>query len=574
LFAPPHDFVTFLYLFVMFRSKQNILHSGLLTLVGAFPIALFLSDFVEGSWSLHCWNAVIAAGIIFLIVRKKTFQIKFNIKTFVIIWLLSIFHQTVIWGIKTFPLDDPQLIILTLQLPLDGFTFIFIKSYVLKVLLSCLITSFFISLLIEAPIEKYHKKKFLFTSTLIIFTIFNALAIYDSIPFSMYKVYLSNDNFILEESVFFKKNYISNDTISIQNNKSTKNLILIIMESIENSFVDSSLGGNQQTNLIPELLPVDSNEYHFSHNEHIGGGYNTIGTQLTISATVAKTTGIPVLVEHNFIDTLLEKVPSIYDFLHDFGYYNVFIQGTDANFSGTKKFVLSHGIHTLYDMHSLKKQQDIDEKYRNFRSFEAGITDRTILDISKKILDSLSQKKHFSLTIATIETHFPYGFYNKACEDKPRDFSEQASLEATIRCASKDTRDFVNWVKQQPFYPNTEVIIVGDHLFMGDYLVDKNGKSRRWYDLFIAPAVKPSNTNREFTSFDMAPTIMESLGFSINNHKMGFGVSLFSNESTLVEKIGIDSLNRGLTNMKNSIEYNHISSPKRIDLSKKTISLQ
>ena len=543
----------------MFRSKQNIFHCGLIALMGGFSTALFLSDFVDGSWSLHYWNVAIATCIVFLIVKGKNFQVKFNIKTFVIVWLLSIFHQTIIWGIKTFPLDDPQLIILTLQMPLDGFTFIFIKSYVLKVLLSCLITSLFISLLIEVLIEKYHRKKILFVSTLIIFTIFNAVAIYDSIPFSLYKDYLSNDNFILEESVFFKKNYISSDSISIQNdNKSTKNLILIIMESIENSFVDSSLGGNQQTNLIPELLPADSNEYHFSHNEYIGGGYNTIGTQLTISATVAKTTGIPILVERNFVDTLFEKVPSIYDFLQEFGYYNVFIQGTDANFSGTKKFVLSHGIHALYDMHSLKNQQDIDEKYRNFRSFEAGITDRTVLEISKHILDSLSHKKHFSLTIATIETHFPYGFYNKACEDKPRDFSEQASLEATIRCASKDTRDFVNWVKQQPFYPNTEVIIVGDHLFMGDYLVKKSAKDRRWYNLFIAPAVKPHNTNREFTSFDIAPTIMESLGFSINNHKMGFGVSLFSNESTLVEKIGIDSLNRELTNMKKSVEYNDI----------------
>ena len=548
----------------MVWQRRMLFNKGLLSLVEVVSVALVLSDFADASWSLHIWNMVIAGGIVYLISKRTRWRTEYSTKTFLILWLLLIFHQSVIWAIKTFPLDDPQLVILTLQMPLDGFTSIFIRSFVLKVLLSCLITSFFISLLIETLVKKYRGKKILLASALIICAIFNTLAIYDNIPILLYKNYLSNDNFILDESAFFKKYYISSDSVSIQNdNKNIKNLVLIIMESIENSFVDSSLGGVQQTNLIPELLPADSNEYHFSHNGFIGGGYNTIGAKNTISATVAKTTGVPVLVKHNFIDTLLEKVPSVYDYLQRFGYYNVFIQGTDANFSGTKKFVLSHGIHTLYDMYSLKEQQDLDEKYRNFRSFEAGITDRTVLEISKFILDSLSQKKHFSLTIATIETHFPYGFYNKACEDKPRDFSEQASLEATIRCASKDVRNFVNWMKQQPFYQNTEVIIVGDHLFMGDYLVDKNRKNRRWYDLFIAPAVKPLNTNREFTSFDMAPTIMESLGFSINNHKMGFGVSLFSSESTIVERIGIDSLDQELANMKKSIEYTDIIRPNK-----------
>jgi phosphoglycerol transferase MdoB-like AlkP superfamily enzyme len=369
---------------------------------------------------------------------------------------------------------------------------------------------------------------------------------------------------MLHNSSFFHDNYISIDTVVVQKKSSEiKNLILIIMESIENTFADSASGGIQQKNLIQELMPADSNEYHFSSNGLIGGGFNTIGTDLTISATIAKTTGLPVLLKNTYSDTLLEKVPSIYNILQKFGFSNVFIQGTDANFSGTKNFVLSHGIHTLYDIHSLKQQQDINEQYRNFRSFEVGITDRTILDISKHILDSLTKKEHFSLTIATIETHFPYGFYNKACEDKPINSTEQATLEATIRCASKDMRNFVNWIKQQPFYPNTEIIIVGDHLFMGNYLVN-NSKNRRWYNLYINPAIKPQTTKREFTSFDIAPTILESLGFTIENHKMGFGVSLFSEESTLVEKIGIDLLNKELTDMQKSVEYNELSHPVNI----------
>lgn len=394
----------------------------------------------------------------------------------------------------------------------------------------------------------------------------NILAVYDNVPVSMYKIYWSDDNLILEESSFFQKNYTSIDTVSIQKKTSgTKNLILIIMESIENSFVDSASGGHQSVNLMPELLPIDSNEFHFTDSELIGGGLSTEGTDCTISATIAKTTGVPVLLMRNYSDTLMEKVSSIYDILQKNGYHNIFIQGTDANFSGTKNYALAHGINTLYDMHSLEKMQDIDNKYRNFRKFEAGITDRTVLEISKHILDTLSRKTNFSLTIATIETHSPYGFYNKNCEDKPQDFSEQASLEATIRCASKDTRNFINWVKEQPFYLNTEVVIVGDHLFAGKYLVDQNKQKRRWHDLFVGPESVPEKTKRAFTSVDMAPTILESLGFIIKTHKMGFGVSLFSHESTLVEKIGIDSLNKEFFNLTRSIEYNKFSYPVNMD---------
>ena len=546
----------------MLRLDRIVLYKIVLFFVETLFVTLFLSDFVDGTWSFHFWNTAVACGLVYLISRNKKFHPKFNVITFLVIWFLSVSRQALIWGVKTFPLDDPQLVILTLQMPLDGFTFVFIKSFFLKVVLSSLLTSFFISILIETWVESLVKRKSFIASAFVFVAVVNVLAIYDSIPVCMYKYYLLDEKLILEESNFFRTNYVNVDTVKIQGNEEkTKNLILIIMESIENSFVDSASGGNQSINLMPELLPADSNEIHFSKNQFIGGGFNTEGASITISATVAKTTGVPLLLQRNYSDTLLEKVSSIYDILKINDYYNVFIQGTDANFSGTKNYVLAHGMNTLYDMHSLKKMQDIDNKYRNFRTFEAGTTDRTILDISKHILDTLSKKKHFSLTIATIETHFPYGFYNKNCEDKPKDMSEKASLEATIRCASKDVRSFINWVKSQPFYPNVEIVIVGDHLFMGDYLVEKDMNKRKWYDLFINPAVMPQNIEREFSSVDIAPTILESLGFYIDNHKMGFGASLFSDEKTLVEKIGINALNREFVKMKKSIEYNEISYP-------------
>lgn len=531
-------------------------------LLESFAVALSLSDFVYGSWHFQYWNVLFALGAVFLVLKKTKYRLKFSLKFFLIFFLILVFRQGVVWGIRTFPLENPQLVILTLQLPVGGFASVFIKDFIVKVLICCVLNSFFISLLIYPLLELSKKRKIIVVSSICFCAVFNVISVYDAAPVSVYRSLLADDELTLRESKFFQKNYVYVDSGSIQlNSNKPKNLILILMESIENSFVDSSRGGVQQKNLITELLPADSNEYHFSPQNLIGGGMNSKGALNTISATIAKTTGCPLVLRKNFGDTLFEKVPSVYDLLQKFGYHNVFIQGTDATFSGTKNFVLSHGINTLYDMRTLESYQDLNQKYRNYRTFEAGITDRTLLEISKHVLDTLSKKDHFSLSIATIETHFPYGFYNDKCEDKPKDLSHAASLSATIRCASKDVRKFIEWIKKQPYYSNTEIVVVGDHLFMGDYLVNKLDKSRRWYDLFINPVVPPKNLRREFTSFDIAPTILESLGFEVKNHKMGLGVSLFARDSTIVEKIGIDLFDKELDDMQKSVEYNELSYP-------------
>ena len=92
------------------------------------------------------------------------------------------------------------------------------------------------------------------------------------------------------------------------------------------------------------------------------------------------------------------------------------------------------------------------------------------------------------------------------------------------------------------------------------YLVDKNDSTRRWIDLFINPAIRPKKLKkRDFTSFDIAPSILESMGFDVDGHRMGFGVSLFSEEATLLEKYGLNELNDGMLQVKKSTEYKNLN---------------
>jgi phosphoglycerol transferase len=73
--------------------------------------------------------------------------------------------------------------------------------------------------------------------------------------------------------------------------------------------------------------------------------------------------------------------------------------------------------------------------------------------------------------------------------------------------------------------------------------------------LFINPQTNPDRKDRAFSSFDMAPTILESMGFHLKDSKMGIGTSLYSTKPTLIEKIGIDSLNMALKDLRQTQKY-------------------
>ena len=62
---------------------------------------------------------------------------------------------------------------------------------------------------------------------------------------------------------------------------------------------------------------------------------------------------------------------------------------------------------------------------------------------------------------------------------------------------------------------------------------------RRIYNLFINSSKIPQNSkNRQFTTMDLFPTTLSSMGVEIEGNKLGLGTDLFSNEETLMEKLG------------------------------------
>ena len=93
---------------------------------------------------------------------------------------------------------------------------------------------------------------------------------------------------------------------------------------------------------------------------------------------------------------------------------------------------------------------------------------------------------------------------------------------------------------------------------------DFKGRARRseywWFMLaiYIVNAIingvkEPKYTkNREYSMFDMYPTILSSIGFEIEGNKLGFGVDLYSEDKTMIEILGKDKFDKEL---KKSSDY-------------------
>ena len=120
--------------------------------------------------------------------------------------------------------------------------------------------------------------------------------------------------------------------------------------------------------------------------------------------------------------------------------------------------------------------------------------------------------------------------------------------------------EFITWVKDQPFYDNTTIIITGDHPTIQNnfYKIDDDYK-RTVFNTFINVYNDSNvqNKNRIFTTMDMFPTTLGAMGVEIEGNRLGIGTNLFSNSKTLAEELGIDSLNKELKK-NSSYYYNYI----------------
>lgn len=364
-------------------------------------------------------------------------------------------------------------------------------------------------------------------------------------------------------SSVFENYYVDSSTADIEFpvEGRKKNLIYILCESLESSFADLENGGSMNENLIPNLTKLAEENTHFSSAENLAGATEVEGTGWTIAAMVSQMSGVPLMlpIGQNGYGEYAEFLPgitSLGELLEKEGYVNEIILGSKSEFSGVDNFFKQHGNYNVFDYYTAK-----DEGYISGHNGFWGYEDRKLFEIAKEELRTLNNSgQPFNVMINTIDLHTPKGY---ACSECTANYvntvgGDMGQYMDIVNCQDRQIYEFVEWCKTQDFYEDTVIIISGDHLSMAPVVRNEMvpiGHERTTYHVIINSDMEATNTtNRDFTTMDMYPTILASLGCKIKGERLGIGTNLYSGKKTVMEELGKEAFKEEIS--KNSVLYN------------------
>ncbi len=360
----------------------------------------------------------------------------------------------------------------------------------------------------------------------------------------------------LQTTDLYEKYYVDGRNINITFPEEKRNLIIISVESMETSVCSKENGGAWDYSIVPELEQLAIENINFSNTSKLGGGKAVFGTAFTSGGLVAQTAGIPLITPASDYNVYLgsgkylDNAYTLGDILEEQGYNLEIMMGSDGEFGGRTQYFSTNGNYKIYDLNYAIEQGKMTEKDKVWWGFE----DDKLFEWAKEEALSLASKNEpFNLIIHTADTHFVDGYLSEFAES-----NYETQYENVYAYTSKLVNEFVEWTAKQSFYKNTTIVIIGDHLGMQSEFyashIDKDYE-RTVYNVMINSAIEGTNTiNRDFTTMDMYPTILASIGVEIEDERIGLGTNLFSGKQTLLEEFGYDYLDKELR--KKSTFYN------------------
>ena len=167
-----------------------------------------------------------------------------------------------------------------------------------------------------------------------------------------------------------------------------------------------------------------------------------------------------------------------------------------------------------------------------------------MFDFARKTVKRLHESKQsFNLTLLTLDTHGPDGFYSSDCRQRgAKDY------QGILKCSSDQIAGFVKYMEQQGYLKDTRVLIMGDHLSMKTPISDKLPEDSRFiYNKFVGTGDFVINRD-EIVHFDIFPTILEFIGFDVESDRLGFGYSGINSLSIAMPPDRVEELKGNVLN--------------------------
>lgn len=452
---------------------------------------------------------LIQLSINYIIALKKDIKMAKFILKFLLYFLSALIYLSTKWISKNFGFPTTSQIIFQLSLMNKSISAIpngMIYSYT-EIIYKCLyFASFMISIeiLIFIARNKYSKAKVYssfihkidkFILSKLYISIFVLSALYFCNFFSLHHYFYEQ---FKNESLY--KNYVNPKDVNITKPKLAKNLILIYMESLENTYRNKKIFGRNLLQRIDNIQATEFARYK-----------QTLGTQWTIASQFSTQCGMPINIKYVDYNNIC-----LTDILSNHGYYNIYLQGTSLDFTNKRSFLQKHNINKMFG-----KEELVNQGVRLLSDW--GVYDDDLFIKAKRLIKEMHDNgKLFNLTILTGDTHEP-GYASTSCKEKGI-----SSISDIVECSSNQIADLVHFIIQNGYLNDTNIVLIGDHLFPRDTVFNNIPKNKRYIlNRFISKDHYLPN-REEILHMDMLPTILTFLGFKIQGERMGLGKSGFN----------------------------------------------
>lgn len=290
------------------------------------------------------------------------------------------------------------------------------------------------------------------------------------------------------------------------------NVVLIMVESLSNHFLEDSVDGSFLTPYLRSLYPKS---LYFS--QHYATGTRTVRGLEAFSLAVPPTPGSSIVRRANN-----EQLYSVGSILRDYGYQSTFAYGGIGFFDNMNAFFRGNG-YEIFD------QTDIPISKIYF-SNAWGVADEILFDQVLERSDELAVKsKPFFMHIMTTSNHRPYTF-----PDHPEVTLAQGSREAAVQYTDFAIGRFIEAAKKKPWFKNTIFVITADHCASsaGKSVIDVSKYHIPW--IIYAPfIVKPARIDERSSQMDMAPTILGLLRANYESHFFGLDKLKYREDSLI-----------------------------------------
>ena len=404
------------------------------------------------------------------------------------------------------------------------------KSYLIEFYLRVINLSIISSILLTIILEKIKKIKYFNFSfiNILIFNV-NSYLIYGIIFFVIQFKFHELARDYMTAYVNFNNNqglYEDPYLINYDEPQNKKNLILFYYEALENNI--EYLAKNTDLDKITNT-PISQFENPIELVQDINGkniyDFKEVPTaDFSIAGVISSQCSVPYypIVSLNIHKMKDEKMFCMSDVLSAHDYEQIFYITVDKKFHGFQIFKENHK-YKIHDKNKIVK--DFPDIKPN--GWGEGVFDNDLLRHAKEEIIKLHESNtRFNVTLINTDTHAPYVMSPK-CGVSDDLKTEDLRAYESYKCSSRYIRKFFDDLENEGVLENTVVVILGDHLAY-DWL-SRTHRSHQSRNVFFKINTKKEFTRSKMNNFDVAPTILDEMGFFPDKQdKFGFGVSLFN----------------------------------------------